>query len=461
MRKSGRWIVAFVVATSLLAGPLTASVAAGGNQAVVTSRRIGPGAYYKKIVKEWKPWVIHVVTVNLERDSTMDVGLAGGELGHVEHLSSIAARKEAIAAINGDFGSFEGRPWNTYADDGDLVQTERSWGRGLSVNTTENNWFIGHPQTRIGLVPRDAARIRIDRVNTGAPRAEETALFTRSGKAVEDTPTDTCSARLTRVSKRKINKFGSVTQRFEVAAVRCAHRPLPSYKGIVISTKRAGERKLAIKALVEGQKARLSWSLRGQDKSADIIGGNPMIVEDGQILWGVVKDCGYLCRVHPRSAVGVTKSNKLFMVVVDGRSEKSRGMYLHELARWFVNQKVDRAMTFDGGGAAQMWVRGEIVNEPSDGDADPRRVVNALLVLRGADAGDPLPVTPTSTSVFSSPSVAYGPSSGEAARETFELSAADPGSLGGLADYLSRRGADIPPWMERVAEELPPGNPRR
>ena len=454
MRKSGRLTATFAVAVSLVISPLAAPVAAGDQQAIVTSRRIGPGAYYKKIVKPWKPWVIHVVTVKLERRSTIDVGLAGNELGYVEHLASIASRKEAIAAINGDFGSRERRPWNTYAEDGEFVKTEHSWGRALSVNAPENSWFLGHPRARIRLVPKGAKRINIDRVNTGKPHTEEIALFTGSGKDIQDTPTGTCSARLTRVSERKINKFGSASQTFEVAAMRCAKRPLPIYKGIVVSARRQGERKAAIKALAVGQKARLTWNLADMEKSLDVIGGNPMIVENGKILWSVVKDCGYLCRIHPRSAVGVTKKNKLIMVVVDGRSEKSRGMYLNELAKWFVAQHADRAMTFDGGGAAQMWVQGEIVNEPSDGDADPRAVVNALLLLKGADAGDPEPVTAGSTSVFSSPEVAYGPLSAEAARETYELSAADGGSLGGLADFLSRRGADIPPWMERVAEDL-------
>lgn len=451
MRRNKYVAARVMLAGAMLVAPLASAVMAGGEQATVTSRRIGPGAYYKKIVKPWKKWKIHVVTVKLDRRSTIDVGLAGGELGYIEKLSSIAARKGAIAAINGDFGTSERRPWNVYAEDGNFIKTEHTWGRAFSVNAPENDWFIGHPRANVRLVPKGARRININRVNTGRPLMDEIALFTGAGKDIQDTPTGTCSARLNRKSQRTINKFGAASQSFEVAAMRCAKRPLPIYKGVLISARRNGSRKDAIKALAIGQSARLVWNLGDVEKSLDVIGGNPMIVDNGKILWSVVRECGYLCNLHPRSAVGVTKKNKVIMVVVDGRSETARGMYLHELARWFVAQGAERAMTFDGGGAAQMWIKGEIVNEPSDGHERP--VVNALLVLPRSDAGDPAQVASTS-STFGMDAFAPQPVSEEAARQAFEDSASDPGSLGGLADFLDRSGANIPPWMDRIARDL-------
>jgi hypothetical protein len=440
-------------AVLLLVGVLLLSLVAPGGageqQAEVTRRRIGPGAFYKKIVKPWKKWVIHVVTVDLERDSTIDVALAGNELGYVEPLSAIASRKGAIAAINGDFGSHERRPWNTYAEDGDFVQTEITWGRALSVNTPEDEAFIGHPRPQIMLVPNGKQPLRIRRVNNGKPQGSEVALFTGSAKDVEDTPQGTCSVRLLRTSARTINDDGAATQRFEVSANRCATRPLPIYKGIVASVRRSAKTKEAIKALSVGTKAKLVWKLGGIDETLDVIGGNPMIVENGKVLWNVVTDCGYLCRLHPRSAVGIAK-DKLIMAVVDGRSETARGMYLHELARWFVAQGAERVMTFDGGGAAEMWVRGEVVNAPSDGRERP--VVNALLLLPRGDAGDPAPAVAGSS--FGSAVAPVMTASDAVAEQAFEDSAADAGSLGGLADFLERRGADLPPWMEEIAADL-------
>jgi len=441
-----------VLAGTLLVAPFASAGGVDGQSTIISTRRIGPGAFYKRVVKPWKKSKIHMVTIKLARRSTIDVGLAGNKLGYVETLSSLAARKGAVAAINGDFGTLERRPWNTYAEDGKFIQTERTWGRALSVNASEKDWFIGHPRPNLRLVPEGARPIKIDRVNTGRPARREIALFTGAGKDIQDTPTGSCSARLNRKSKRTINEFGVASQTFEVVATRCRGDRLPIYNGIVISARRTGAKKEGIKSLSKGQTAKLEWSLPPLEKSLDVIGGNPMIVDRGKVLWDVVRDCGYLCRPHPRSAVGITKDNKVIMVVVDGRSEAARGMYLYELARWFVARGAERAMTFDGGGAAEMWVRGKVVNEPSDGHERP--VVNALLVLPRKDAEDPTRATAAS-SIFGSEAVASSqPVSEEEAEEAFQDAASDPGSLGGLADFLERRGAAVPPWVERIAADL-------
>lgn len=443
------------LALCLVVLPFAASGGAGGmNQGSVTIRKIGPGAYYKKIVKPKKQWVIHVITVNLKAKSSIDVALSGNELGHVDELSSLAGSRGAIAAINGDFGSRERRPWNTYAEDGHFIQTERTWGRAFALDATEKETFIGHPQPRVKLSPKDADPIAIARVNNGRPEPTEVSLHNRFAREVEDTPTGSCSARLSTSGRRKINESGSATQRYKVVAVRCAKDPMPLYGGIVVSARRGSDRKAEITSLSEGQTAKLTWAVPGIENTLDVIGGNPLIVYKGRVLRNVVTDCGYLCQLHPRSAVGITPEGKVLFVVVDGRREGVRGMYLNELARWFVNNGADRAMTFDGGGAAEMWIKGEVVNTPSDGHERP--VLNALVLLPGADADQPpAPETTSSSLLEIDPLTPYRTEvSEEVARQAFEDSAADPGSLGGLADFLSRRGADIPPWMEQVAEDL-------
>jgi hypothetical protein len=438
---------------ALLAAPFAATSGAShvNKPSSVTTRRVGAGAYYRKIVNPQKHWVIHQITVDLKAATRIDVALAGGELGNTEVLSTLAGRNGAIAAINGDFGTRDRRPWNTYAQDGHLIQTERSWGRGLSVDINETQAFIGHPKMKVRLVQSGLAPIKVDRVNNGPATKGGIALFTSLGHKVEDTPPDSCSARLIPQGRPRLNRYGSVSQKTVVERVRCGADPMYMGDGHVVAARRRTNKANILKTLVEGQVARLNWG-HELDQSVDLIGGNPMIVDNGKIVGDTVYNCGYLCKLHPRSGVGITSNGKLLMVVVDGRQEGVRGMYLHELARYFVKRGAERAMTFDGGGAAEMWIRGKVVSTPSDGRE--RRLVNALLVL------GPEPTKEPASATRSNPLLPFGletystPSYDALDREAFETAAADPGSLGGLADFLSRRGTPIPRWMEEVARDM-------
>ena len=68
------------------------------------------------------------------------------------------------------------------------------------------------------------------------------------------------------------------------------------------------------------------------------------------------------------------------MVTVDGRSAKSVGVTLEELAALMKELGAAHAMNFDGGGSTTMVVRGKVVNSTSDATGE-REVGSALLVL--------------------------------------------------------------------------------
>ena len=59
------------------------------------------------------------------------------------------------------------------------------------------------------------------------------------------------------------------------------------------------------------------------------------------------------------------------MLVVDGRSNTSRGLTLKELATYFLRLGARDAVNFDGGGSSVMVINGEVVNKPSDGRERP------------------------------------------------------------------------------------------
>ena len=79
---------------------------------------------------------------------------------------------------------------------------------------------------------------------------------------------------------------------------------------------------------------------------------------------------------HPRSAVGLGPEGRyMYLVVVEGRSNESRGMNMPELARLLVSLGASEAMAFDGGRSVSMYIDGKEVVE---GD---RKMADALGVF--------------------------------------------------------------------------------
>lgn len=84
---------------------------------------------------------------------------------------------------------------------------------------------------------------------------------------------------------------------------------------------------------------------------------------------------------HPRTAMGLTRDRQtLLLVVVDGRSRESVGVYGTELARLMQELGAWTAINLDGGGSSQFYVKGRgLINTPSN--TPPRKVLNHLGVF--------------------------------------------------------------------------------
>ena len=127
--------------------------------------------------------------------------------------------------------------------------------------------------------------------------------------------------------------------------------------------------------------------LVGYGRTARDVGGWPRIIRDGRNIAansateeGTI--AGNAMARHPRTAVGFSRdSTTLFLVTVDGRSQKSVGMTTVELADFLLGLGAWQAMNFDGGGSTTMVVEDAVVNSPTDPTGE-REVGNALLLVR-------------------------------------------------------------------------------
>lgn len=101
------------------------------------------------------------------------------------------------------------------------------------------------------------------------------------------------------------------------------------------------------------------------------VSGNAMMLTDG-VITTPTPPANDTAR-NPRSAVGLSANGKTFiMLAIDGRSDKSRGVTLAELAAILKNYGAENAINLDGGGSTSLIIKDpgtgvfSIANQPSD-----------------------------------------------------------------------------------------------
>ena len=91
---------------------------------------------------------------------------------------------------------------------------------------------------------------------------------------------------------------------------------------------------------------------------------------------------GWVVRRHPRTAIGLSENNILYVVVVYGRQAGiSAGASLRDMSQIFRDLGVKEAFNLDGGGSSVMVVNQRITGSPSDKSGE-RPVGDALLFTR-------------------------------------------------------------------------------
>jgi hypothetical protein len=117
----------------------------------------------------------------------------------------------------------------------------------------------------------------------------------------------------------------------------------------------------------------------------DVVGGAGLLVHRGQPImdWSPEQlRAGFDTERHPRTMIGTTRGSAVWLVTVDGRNPSlSLGMTFAELTNLARKLNLVEALNLDGGGSTTMVVGGRIVNHPSDATG-PRKVSDALVVTR-------------------------------------------------------------------------------
>jgi hypothetical protein len=381
----GREVPETVSLVGTLAPPTEAALP-HTRQLAGSSSEIGRGLDYENDQVRNVPWSIHLLKIDRSRrDLSFATTLGrGGILG----LGPLTQQIEAlpadlgtpIAAINGDFYRTEQEP---YAGDPRGLQIMR--GELVSGPIGKTTFWIdpdGNPH-----LENVSSRFQVrwpDGTSVPFGLNEER----RSNEAVLYTPRAAPSTHATGGRELILVRHGQEpwvplrAGQTYTAEVRQTHEGGNTKLANDIVVLSIGPTLLArVPAVNPGELLEISTSTAPDLGNVQIaLGGSPVLLHDGKVQSTYTNKAQ---ERHPRSAMGWNDSH-FFFIEVDGRQHGfSVGMTLPELGAYLARQGCREAMNLDGGGSAEMWIEGEIVNRPCFGYE--RNTANALVLVRKAE----------------------------------------------------------------------------
>lgn len=117
-------------------------------------------------------------------------------------------------------------------------------------------------------------------------------------------------------------------------------------------------------------------------KAWQVLSFGPALVENSTICVDEDTEVGQATYSNPRTAIAVIDELHYLLVVSDGRTERSEGLSLYELAGFIQSLGATKAYNLDGGGSSTMWFNGRIVNEPvNHGSTVSERKVSDIVYI--------------------------------------------------------------------------------
>ena len=358
------------------------------------------------------PLVVNILRVNLNAPGVklrcglaLDcISLTGATRGR-EPLNTLAIRSKAIAAVNADFFPYTGDPLGLAVRDGELVSEPMAYraclgiaeagvrlgvlspvgalaaGDGFPIAALDGINRVPHPGDLIVLTPTYAATPALE-ANAVVLTLQNVNLPLRASQAMQGVVTSViplqAGTHLPRCPAGGVLIVGC-GKTADILPERFKEGDAAQFRFDLVSSGAAPNR---------GKYASRAGSFRSRPAAplwSDVqqaVGGGPFLVRDGKIaVDGEAEGFDlreFVVKRHPRTAVGVTRDNKLLVVTVDGRQEQSRGVSLNELAAMMQHLGAVNALNLDGGGSTGLFVAGGIVNGPSDGRLRP--IADSLLI---------------------------------------------------------------------------------
>lgn len=333
-----------------------------------SQRSVVRGVIYghERRADSYGPNLVNYLKVDLAGGNEIKLALAQDRIFGSEHVSTLAERAGAVAAVNGAFFAADGRPVGILMIDGEIIcepyAQRTALGLGPDGAVMERVGLEGHVFWADGslLAP-------ISGINR-ARQEDNLIIYTPQFGATTGT---------------NIYGFEATVRDGTVISLQTGNSPIPS-DGLVLSGH--GINKLALSYLQIGDQLSIEFELSPpwhRQGISQIIGGGPRLVRDGQLVLEGENEyfrADVLVGRAPRTALGITEDGHLLLVTVNGRRPNiSVGMTLQELGRLLIELGAVQAMNLDGGGSTTMVIHDLVLNLPSGGEERP--VSNAIVII--------------------------------------------------------------------------------
>ncbi|MGD6742596.1 phosphodiester glycosidase family protein [Streptomyces sp. BH106] len=423
--RAGR--LAVVLALALLA----ACTAPGGDDARPMRAASGPhssapggalprGVTLQESTRTWdsgRTARVHVLAVAPDA-AVRVVGVHGAHMATADTVRAMAARVDAVAAVNGgyfdietgpDFSGYPGDPLGVHAEDGVLLSEAAAGRTAMVVGPRGTAPRVTRAWTTLSLIADDGARRELDGVDRvpgrilgcGGVGGDEL----RGGGGVRTAPLHNRLCVDADEIVRFTPEWGEATRRGapgsaeavldvagRVTAVRspaggAVPRDGSTLYGVGEGARWLKEHVWPGSSPTAGARAHDTEGHSLLGPGISLVGGGPELVHDGAVAIDPARD-GMSARAskgrEPRTLAGVRADGSLLLVVIDGRTGSSAGATLPEAASLMSGLGARSAMNLDGGGSSTMAVGGRLVNRPMSEEGSKsveRRVATAIAVV--------------------------------------------------------------------------------
>jgi hypothetical protein len=381
LNRQGLWLaVLFLAGACRAAEPPEAWLGA--------AERIAPGVELYRatdptLVQPAGPIAVYLLRLDPAR-VRLGSALANDRILGAERVDGIAARRSAVAAINGGFFNIDnGEPVGLLKVGGELVSdTGLVKGAVIIRAPADGRTSLAFDQLKVRMsmtfeASGRAWTVPIDGVDTTRERGR-LMLYTPAYHSDTDTAPNGTEWVL----------GGNPLRVLQIRSDR-GHAPIPrdgvalSYGGLELPE--------ALAALGPDVEVALqtTWtSAHGStrddlDRADHVIGGAGLLRRGSEVLsnWDAERLPDTFSHVrHPRTLIGLDRSGYIWLAAIDGRQpDYSVGMAFPDLQSLGDRLHLTDALNLDGGGSTTMVVEGQVVNRPSDA-AGPRAVSDAILV---------------------------------------------------------------------------------
>jgi hypothetical protein len=291
-------------------------------------------------------------------------------------VSDIAQEQEAVAAVNGTYFAYTGKPLGTLLIDKEIVSSPIH-DRTALILTDDRQAFIDNIQIDSYFKTPNGIRYQITGVNQGRGK-DALIMYTPAWGEKTGTTTDgiefmikNSTVKETRLGNTAIPRDGYVLSMSG-----------PAVQFVTENLKTGDKIDAHIKIIPFS-----TWPR----SILHMLSGGPRLVKKGvpYVSKHEEKFKADIARGRAaRTAVGIARDGQILLVTVDGlpraksqrsaKNKKSAGMTLEELADLMINLGAVEAMNLDGGSSTTMCIAGRTVNQPTGGNE--QRVSNALII---------------------------------------------------------------------------------